>query len=556
MNESDKQSARRGRIANFANAVSVRTKTPAGKALAEYFNYRRKIDPKEARRVEEMGKRALAIAQVAQLNGPGLYVDKYLRDFQAEYNNRILKAEGSQMPQSFNILRSFMEPDEKALILNLLPEKYYSASLDTVLEYMTDPKSNAKIEAASKNLEDLVVYELNMLGGYAEFVIPGHNDMVFCGSAVVRDDTELSIMSVFGLHNPHPTKKVMPAKDVEFDEDRQFLLEDKDEFDFSDHSLFGDITFKPILLLQRIDLTGPNVQVRYVMKEKVDSFDIYTDDPNLLEDLNARGREEMVEDQLKEIRSKSDLFSITSQMVPFFWEGVERHEDDITIERQPTQLRLERHKPHVTKFLKYLSPEEKKNFVEVSSITDLSKTSGAYAVDANNLIVETRGYWKTIPLVDVGKDKSGRDVQGKTWVNEQTSWYQSIRATYSAPNVEINITTGPGPDAAMGEIYVMRSAMHPRDTYKVGFTTKTSDERAAQLAATSGQPDQFHVIESWKVKNPRVVEQLIHKALAAHRVNKSREFFRLKYNDIRKVIESIISTSEASLEPITTAQRK
>ncbi len=38
------------------------------------------------REIEAQSERALAIAEAFDLNGPGLYVDKYLRNFLREYN--------------------------------------------------------------------------------------------------------------------------------------------------------------------------------------------------------------------------------------------------------------------------------------------------------------------------------------------------------------------------------------------------------------------------------------------------------------------------------------
>ena len=147
-----------------------------------------------------------------------------------------------------------------------------------------------------------------------------------------------------------------------------------------------------------------------------------------------------------------------------------------------------------------------------------------------------------------GADRQGRAVQGKTWVTKQTSWRQSAAASAASGPIDVAVGVGNDAEEAVGEIYVMRSGAHPKDWYKIGFTRKTSDDRAGGLSATSGQPDHFNVIQSWRVREPRLVEHRVHGRLAAFRTNAGREFFCLKYSQIRECIETAIDEMGALIE--------
>lgn len=176
---------------------------------------------------------------------------------------------------------------------------------------------------------------------------------------------------------------------------------------------------------------------------------------------------------------------------------------------------------------------------------DIAATAAdSFTVQPKNLKIENSGYWQTLPPTKSGTDRGGNVVYGKTWVETQKSWYEmtNVEAELKNPiSVEVDAS------ADIGKVYVMRNAQHPKDTYKIGFTTKDSVERAAQLGGTSGQPDSFAIVQDWQVKNPRIVEKEVHNRLRAYRVNDRREFFRLDYREVRKCIEDVIKESGADV---------
>ena len=123
MEQSDRAIARATRLAQFARSVAFRTKGGQNAEVVAHFEHLQRVDPTFAKRATERQRRSGAIANAYRLNGADLYVDRYVRDFLTEYNSRILRGEGANMPSPFNVMRAFVDSAEDALILRLLPEK-------------------------------------------------------------------------------------------------------------------------------------------------------------------------------------------------------------------------------------------------------------------------------------------------------------------------------------------------------------------------------------------------------------------------------------------------
>ena len=138
-----------------------------------------------------------------------------------------------------------------------------------------------------------------------------------------------------------------------------------------------------------------------------------------------------------------------------------------------------------------------------------------------------------------GRDKYGRETYGKTWVSKRLTWIES-----DEPSQPVFVQTGniqpdqKGKDP--GFIYVMRSAQHPPNVFKVGLTRRNAEERAFELSRGSGVPDRFHVMQRWNTSNCSLAEKKIHERLAHYRLNPDREFFEVSYEEIFSVIHSVL----------------
>ena len=70
--------------------------------------------------------------------------------------------------------------------------------------------------------------------------------------------------------------------------------------------------------------------------------------------------------------------------------------------------------------------------------------------------------------------------------------------------------------------------------YKIGYTTKTPEERLKQANTSTFAPPTEYIIElSVKVSEPYKKEQIIHKLFDEYRVNPIKEFFKLSLDKIK-----------------------
>lgn len=95
------------------------------------------------------------------------------------------------------------------------------------------------------------------------------------------------------------------------------------------------------------------------------------------------------------------------------------------------------------------------------------------------------------------------------------------------------------PGADRGSIYVLSNPSFS-GLLKIGKTTQSPEERAAELSGTSGVPTPFVVEYSRVTDRHSVVEEWVHRILAPYRESISREFFRLSVDEAVKTIESVI----------------
>jgi hypothetical protein len=74
---------------------------------------------------------------------------------------------------------------------------------------------------------------------------------------------------------------------------------------------------------------------------------------------------------------------------------------------------------------------------------------------------------------------------------------------------------------------------------KVGYTSGTVEQRAADLSSPSGVPEAYKIEKAFPVyTSPRAVEKKVHRVLDACRVSRSREFFRLSLEEAVLRIEA------------------
>ncbi len=92
-----------------------------------------------------------------------------------------------------------------------------------------------------------------------------------------------------------------------------------------------------------------------------------------------------------------------------------------------------------------------------------------------------------------------------------------------------------------GFVYLLSNALMP-GVYKIGFTAGNPDKRAIEIGLIHGLPMPFEVVEYWRTKDPYIVEQRIHAALASYK--KASEFFEVDLQFAKDTIVSFVELTE------------
>lgn len=89
-----------------------------------------------------------------------------------------------------------------------------------------------------------------------------------------------------------------------------------------------------------------------------------------------------------------------------------------------------------------------------------------------------------------------------------------------------------------GYIYILSNESLKKNLYKIGYTTRSPEERAEHLyKKMSGVPAKFVVEYKKYCSNPALAEIIIHNKLKPYRTNIYREFFEIELKEAIRIIE-------------------
>ncbi|BCT66955.1 GIY-YIG nuclease family protein [Nitrosospira sp. NRS527] len=103
----------------------------------------------------------------------------------------------------------------------------------------------------------------------------------------------------------------------------------------------------------------------------------------------------------------------------------------------------------------------------------------------------------------------------------------------------------------VGYLYVLANSAMP-GLVKVGKTTRTSEERAAELSAATGLPSPFIVVYEQLFKECSFAESFVHAYLAQQgfRISENREFFNAPVNQVVRAIALAPGAIDSELDEI------
>lgn len=418
------------------------------------------------------------------------------------------------------------------------------------MDYVTSPNIADDLHEALNYMEEGTIYSYNAINDPEDFTLKSTrgDEYVIGGISIIRHGNEISLILLAGEKNDllAKSKELLEEfnKPAEPEPGRE-NIKPADGSKLEAVPMLSKSNYWKLIVLTRFDFSDMTQNVRYVMYDSGTSYMIITDDISTLGILTP-DKEKTVRNMFERIEEYSSLFEIckTFLYIPLYFEN---HADLIVEEKHPTAFGDNVKKRKWLLKNKLLTTHERIIYRTISVLRkDIGFTPDETIFTAPNIKLDISGYWHRLPIEQIGADKHGRPIHGRTWVEKRLTW---IESDISPQDVNVNFhksTAIKGPNNVMnsGRIYVMRSAAHAKDIFKIGLTKRTSEERSEELSKTSGSPDKFLVVQEWNVSDCILAEKNIHQALSRYRINPTREFFRAPYQEIVSVIDKIISDIE------------
>lgn len=493
-------------------------------------------DPGFKKRMESMRKKAFSIAYTQSLNGLGFIQDDEIRYFQDEFNSRLWEYGFASMPSSFRVLEGFFKWRSDLFMFEIFEEVEHLFSLFDFIDFITSEKCTNSIEYFLDNVEDDLIHSYNILNEIEEITFKTSDSVeyVIGGVSVLKRGNEAYLLLIAGEKNDidQINKEITELGEGMLGKS---YIKPNETREKGAVTLLGKKDIWKVNLYLRIDLLTKTIDLRYIQKDQGDGFQTITDDLGMLKNSlhNSEELSEFMSNHVKEVEKYEAIFEVAYKCL-HLPEYFNYFDANIKEEEHPTKLFPETLQKSPLKKVSFNHSYFMKTRTVWVLDNNISGMSNEIILQNTELKVEKSGYWKQLPPGQIGVDKNGSPIHNRSWIEQTLTWYE----TETPKNVHVNIPGGISQNS--GYIYIMRNASHALDIFKIGLTTKTAEERAGQLSATTGAVDKFLVIQRWKVHDCFLAEKLIHNALDKYRVNPKREFFKIEIEEAFPIISSII----------------
>ncbi len=494
--------------------------------------------------IKKCWEKAVKSLEAQFLSSCDFVTENSLRHYLMEFNNRAWKFGLRSMPIMFNIMEAFFIYRKPEVYFELIEEENYLISFFDFIDYVTSNEFEDNKNLLDENITPDIIYNFNIGKDLDEikFKNDSGDEFIVAGVSILRRGNEVTILMITGKKK---TKEISidknslkfntanPNKAGLFDEISETLKTKEIDFEYIDK----EKNYIKVLVASRIDLETMTIDARYIAEENIVMFNVATDEI----DGFLKGSGEFISNEIKgayeNSRKKVEEFNAIfealrlSLYLPYYFNS---KEDSIVEETLDTQFKK-----------KYTSPLTKRQYSDVFGFKSSTKT--LYSLDIDKVFspdiikfrddlfkVQTTGYWKKLAIDEIGMDKKGKPIHGRTWVSQNLSWFEAKEEELI---VEKQTDLYKGEYA--GFIYILRNPTMDKNIFKIGLTKNEVHERVEQLSKTS-VPDKFYKSQEWNVKDCKRAESEIHKILTEYRVDPRREFFKIEYDKAIKVIKEVV----------------
>jgi hypothetical protein len=519
--------------------------TEAGKFLQDLAKRESEFDLQFRMRWKELQELYPKWHLVRMSGGSGFVTANAIRQFFNEYMARTLNHGYYSYPASFNVMESFLRFDEDLGCYDVRQEIDHVLSSTDYFNWY----SHAGFPRDPAVLKDVIVdgttYSFNFAndGETSYQVSTSNSSITIAGVSMIRHDDELSCMMIAGEKpaNPPDGEVAELMANTKFDERRKEIVKGQ-MLDVASRYLAELPDCVRVILLSRFDLVAKKHEVRYINVDLGPSYQIWTDDPFALRELSVEDSQKYLAGSEEKLAHYADLFSALASLLflPTIYAGEPKRVEETEF---ATELFADKKKKRVKEAIRTLGESECvfKRRVKCLTTTIDTEISSTQEIDPPDLEFSADGYWKALPAFQVGHDKEGVPIVGRTWVERKEMWTAKSPSKFLLKQDAAHLS---GPDP--GTIYVVRSPANHTDLYKIGLTRRTVKERAAELSSATGVALPFGVLASWNVGDCRAVEAEVHRRLEAYRVHSRREFFAVSLSTITSTITQVIDSTESS----------
>lgn len=517
---------------------------PIGQA---YLSRMAEMDIAFQQKIRRLNKLIPLLILLRMKGGSGFRMASILRHFFLEYLNRLTQHGPYSLPSSFNVVESFLQFDKEFFIFDLRQEREHLLRLHDYFDWYTkdqgipdDPKILIDI------IEEGIIHSYDVAGDTGEYAISAEGSrLAIAGLSMIRHENELSVILLAGESPPYPPDNDIST--ISYSTNGRAKghegISPAQDLSIEDRYISGMQGFSKVILLTRFDLVTKKHDVRYLNIDVGPGYTVFTDDIEVLKE--SFGNEvsmEIIDNSLNGLERYKQLFSALTSLI-YLPAMFIAEQTSVVDSRFITELGISSQTYHVRKAAKEFGRKALTIHRSIrcltSANTDNLMEAGRRVIDPQNFKFESTGFWKPIGSNEIGEDKHGNPIVGKTWVERVESCSVKSPESFVIHN-KPRISTGKDP----GIVYIMRSAAHGNDLYKVGLTRRSTRERAAEIGSSTGVPLPFEVLASWDIADCGKVESEVHKHLKPFRVNKRREFFWKSLSSIVAAVEQAIANVE------------
>lgn len=532
---------------------------------------------REARRKLKSESKRLAQSYNQILNqlaksGARFPVDQVLRQMALEYTHRYASSGIYTQPTSFNYFEPFLHIK---LIRNIAPytevepEFNHLFNAEDFFDYITSEDSNSFVVSSLMDLaqDQIFHFSTNGLVTDISFLNGEGREFVIAGFSMIRRGDSLHWYLIGGEALSEDEWQMRCSEQITRSSGnfpsakRQFLLESMAKHvDFRGRPVPLEETQNHIrtIIAGEFDLREKKHLSRCYLAEHENSFDVICDDPEIFSDVSAETRTNLMTIMTDRFRRSTVLWSLAEGLfqLPSYFNvrlAINAEAADSLRKRLPKK-----------KGGKGLSG----SYIVIPALETNSckSTSAITTVTLPQYEIENEGHWKKLPAQQLGVDRHGNQVRGRTWITSSCKWKPLssnsttifLKDTLRSAKLKIAQYIEASGKVAEdwtsedaehcsneGELYIMRCSAMKEQIYKVGFTEGDATERARQLSSATGVPMAFIVIKKWRHVDAKKLETEVHMLLAPYRINDSREFFYASYDSLEKIIESVIARTSS-----------